>query len=630
MRRGTAVVGVIAVIAALLLAPIASAGHGGGSIAVTLTAPTSGQTITGSTTFSVSITSTYPIAHVDYVVDGHVVGTATSAPWSYTWSSSAVPDGTHQVYARAYDTRRRNAASSTVVVSTRNSAPDTTITSHPDSSTFSTDATFSFTSNESNVHFQCSLDGGAAAACTSPTSYTGLAAGGHTFTVAAVDQYGIVDPSPANFSWTIQASQSLVPNGDFEGTLQGWGGLNANLSLANDGTSGPGAAVVAWNGSSTSYSIVSAWNARPVSAATLGDTYVTSAYVRSNTPGKTVCLTVREWQNTWTWIGSSSRCITTTSSWQEVGPLYFSPTLANDGLDVAVGQKGATAGDSFELDGVRMQELTPVPQAQPSDPAILAAGDIAGCYVNSDEQTAALVQSMPWATVLPLGDNAYPDGGQAAYNCYDQTWGRFKNRTHPTVGNHDYDTPNASVYYGYFGAAAGDPSKGYYSYDLGTWHVIVLNSNCSKIGGCWSYSPEETWLREDLKAHPAECTLAVMHHPVWTSVQITNDGPLTALWKDLANAHVDLLLNGHAHVYERFAPMDANGNPSATGTREITVGTGGADTMSFGSTLLPTSQAHAAGVFGVLEVILHPGSYEWDFIPVLGQTFTDSGTTSCH
>jgi hypothetical protein len=618
----------VVVVALTAATPEASAAHGGPSVQIT--APATGSTVHGDVALSVSVSSTSSITRVDYAVDGRTVGSSTRSPWTYTWRSSTVKDGKHTITATATDSRRKQASSS-IAVTTQNAAPDTTLTSTPAASTFSTDASFAFTSDTQGATFRCSLDGATPAACTSPAAYSGLAVGGHTFSVAAVDGYGTADPTPATYSWTIQAPQSLVANGDFEGTLQGWGSSTAKLSLANDGTSGPGAAVVTWNGTSGSYSLVSASSARPVPTGVLGDTYVSWAYVRSDTPGKTVCLTVREWQNTWTWIGSSSQCVTTTSSWQEVGPLYYSQTLAGDGLDLSINQKDApSAGDSFEVDGVRMQHLTPVAQAQPSDPTIVAAGDVAGCWTNSDEQTAALVQSMPWATVQLLGDNAYPDGGRQPYACYDQTWGRFKSRTHPAVGNHDYDTPGASVYYDYFGAAAGDPSKGYYSYDLGTWHVIVLNSNCSQIGGCWSWTAEETWLRADLKAHPSQCTLAVMHHPVYTSVKINNDGPYTALWKDLVNAHVDLLLNGHSHVYERFTTMDASGNYSPTGTREITVGTGGAELMEFQPTFLPTSEVHAQGVYGVLEVVLHPGSYDWKFVPVLGETFTDSGSSPCH
>lgn len=626
MRRGTLVGTLLG--AALVVVPAASAGRGP---SVTLTAPTAGSTVHGAVTMTVSVSSSNPIARVDYLVDGRVVGSATSSPWSFAWNSATVADGSHSVAATAYDKRRGKGTSRSVTVTTHNAPPKTTITSGPSGSTFSTDASFQFASDQPGATFQCSLDGAAATACTSPTSYSGLLPGSHTFSVAATDTYGTVDPTPAVSSWTIQAGESLVANGDFEGTLQGWGTSTATLSLADDGNSGPGAAVVTWNGSSSTYSMVSASSARPVPTGVLGDTYVATAYVRSDTPGKTVCLTIREWQDTWAWINSSSDCVTTTSAWQPVGPLYYSQTLANDGLDLSLNQKGApAAGDGFEVDGVRLQHLTPAAQTQPGDPAIVAAGDVAGCWVNSDEQTAALVQSMPWATVQLLGDNAYPDGSRQPYNCYAQTWGRFKDRTHPAAGNHDYDTPGASVYFDYFGAAAGDPAKGYYSYDLGTWHVIVLNSNCSQIGGCWTGTPEETWLRADLKAHPAQCTLAVMHHPVFTSVQINNDGPYTYLWADLANAHVDLVLNGHSHVYERFAPMDARGDANASGTREITVGTGGAELMQFPSTFLPTSEVHAQGEFGVLEVVLHPGSYDWSFVPVLGETFTDSGASACH
>ena len=160
------------------------------------------------------------------------------------------------------------------------------------------------------------------------------------------------------------------------------------------------------------------------------------------------------------------------------------------------------------------------PQRQPRErdsQTLLAAGDIASCGSNGDEQTANLLDDQA-GTVITLGDNAYDSGSTSEYaNCYDPTWGRAKARTHPAPGNHEYNTAGATGYYGYFGAAAGDPETGYYSYDLGSWHLIALNSNCSAIGGCGAGSPQEQWLRADLAAHPTDCTLAYWHHPRFSS-----------------------------------------------------------------------------------------------------------------
>jgi hypothetical protein len=636
MNRGQIWAVWMVVAAALVVVPASGARtQASNNPSVSLTAPAAGSTLRGTVTLAAKATpGRYSISRVDYYVDSRLVGSDSSSPYTVQWNSSSVSDGAHRLTAVAYDSHKGSAQSPPQTNTIHNAPPTTAITDSPPTPTFETSASFEFTSDTADATFQCSIDLGPQAPCTSPASYTDLAVGKHTFRVAAVDQYGAVDPSPASATWEIQAAQSLVANGNFEGTTQGWGSGTATLSVVHDGVvGGTGAAKVVWKGTGTSYAMTSAWGKWPVTSATLGHTYVTDAWLRSDTPGKTVCVTIREWADNFaTWVGTSSSCVVTTTSWQQVPTLYFSQTSAGDGLDLSINQKDApAAGDGFEVDGVALHELAPATQTQPADPVILSAGDVAGCWVNSDEQTAAIVQSMPWATVQLLGDNAYPDGGVEPYKCYDKTWGRFKDRTHPAVGNHDYDTPGASEYYGYFGAAAGNPSQGYYSYDLGTWHVIVLNSNCTKLsGGCFQGSQEERWLQSDLRSHQQKCTLAVYHHPTWTSVQgIGDEGSTKGLWTDLVNYRVDLVLNGHAHVYERFGPMDSQGRPNSNGTREITVGTGGAELTTFG-TILPASEVRAEGEYGVLQLVLHNGSYDWSFIPVVGESFTDSGSTACH
>jgi hypothetical protein len=622
--------GVAVVLVFLVVVPAAASRGNPHRVSVALDAPAADATLRGPVTLSARPSAgRHPVSRVDFLVDNRLVGTARSAPWSLSWNSASVADGSHRVSAVAYDTHRDSAAASQTNT-TSNAAPETRLSSGPANPTFDTVASFSFTSDTQGATFRCSLDGAAATACSSPASYSGLDTGAHTFSVAAVDGSGVADGTPAGWSWSIQPDTNLVANSTFEGTRSGWGSGSAVLTLVNDGTQGPGALRVAWNGTSSLYAVTSAWQKWPVPVATLGHTYVGGAWIRSDAPGRKVCLTIREWKDNFaTWIGSSSSCVTTTSAWQQVPTLYFAQTFAGDGLDISINQQTAPgAGDSFEVDGVTLRELPPAAQPQASDPTLLAVGDVAGCWRNSDEQTANIVRSMPWAQVQLLGDNAYPNGTAADYRCYDNTWGAFKDRTHPAPGNHDYDTPDASVYYSYFGAAAGDPAKGWYSYDVGTWHVIVLNSNCTKIGGCWRYSPQELWLRNDLRTHRTMCTLAVMHHPPYTSVDIDDDGPLDALWADLANEHADLVLAGHAHAYERFAPMDASGHADPNGTREITVGTGGAELMTFG-TILPTSEVRAEGEYGVLGLVLHAGSYDWSFVPVLGEGPVDAGSASC-
>jgi acid phosphatase type 7 len=266
----------------------------------------------------------------------------------------------------------------------------------------------------------------------------------------------------------------------------------------------------------------------------------------------------------------------------------------------------------------------------PSSPVLVGAGKIASCSSSGDAATARLLDSIP-GTVFTAGDNAYPDGTTAQYNnCYNPTWGRHKARTMPTPGQHDYDTPGASGYFGYFGAAAGDPTKGYYSYNLGEWHIIALNSQCGQIGGCGATSPMVSWLKQDLAANPNTCTLAYFHHPLFSSGAHGNQTKVRPIWDALYAANADVVVNARDHDYERFAPQDPSGTADASrGIREFVVGTGGAFHAPFG-TIQPNSEVRNADTYGVLKFTLHPSSYDWQFVPVEGQTFSDSGTTSCH
>jgi acid phosphatase type 7 len=266
-----------------------------------------------------------------------------------------------------------------------------------------------------------------------------------------------------------------------------------------------------------------------------------------------------------------------------------------------------------------------------SDPVLVGAGDIASCQSSGDEATANLLDSIS-GTVFTTGDNAYEDGTASEFaQCYDSSWGRHKARTKPTVGNHEYHTPGASGYYNYFGSAAGDPNKGYYSYDLGGWHIISLNSMCENVGGCGATSPMVTWLKADLAANPKACTAAYFHHPLFNSgSEHGNDPKMRPSWDALYVAGAEVVLNGHEHVYERFAPQTPGGAADASqGIREFVVGTGGKSHFPFG-TIQPNSQVRNDDTNGVLKLTLHSGSYEWEFVPEAGKTFTDSGTDQCH
>ncbi|MBW4487187.1 MAG: metallophosphoesterase [Trichocoleus desertorum ATA4-8-CV12] len=277
-------------------------------------------------------------------------------------------------------------------------------------------------------------------------------------------------------------------------------------------------------------------------------------------------------------------------------------------------------------------------------PAIAAAGDIA-CDPNSPnfnqgrgtatacrmQATAQLLLNEDLAAVLPLGDLQYEVGSAEGFQkSYDPSWGKLKSITRPVVGNHEYATPGAAAYYRYFGAAAGDPQQGYYSYDLGQWHIIALNSNCSQVGGCHRGSPQERWLKADLAAHPRKCTLAYWHHPRFSSGHHGNDPNTQAFWQTLYAAGVDVALAGHDHHYERFAPQTPQGKLDPDrGIRQFVVGTGGKNHYELDE-IQPNSQVQNADTYGVLKLTLHPTSYDWRFISVAGKSFADSGSNPCH
>jgi hypothetical protein len=265
-----------------------------------------------------------------------------------------------------------------------------------------------------------------------------------------------------------------------------------------------------------------------------------------------------------------------------------------------------------------------------SDPVLVGAGDIASCGNNNDEATAQLLDGIA-GTVFTTGDNAYDSGTAAEFaNCYDPTWGRHKARTRPSAGNHDYNTPGAAGYFGYFGEAAGDPAKGYYDYALGAWHVIVLDSNCADVGGCGLSSPQGQWLQSVLAASTAACTVAYWHEPRFSSGDVHgSDSTYQPFWQALYDAGADLVLAGHDHVYERFAPQTPTGLADASfGIRQFTIGTGGRSLYGF-TAPAPNSEFRYNANFGVLRLDLHASGYEWQMIRV-GNMVVDSGSGSCH
>lgn len=267
---------------------------------------------------------------------------------------------------------------------------------------------------------------------------------------------------------------------------------------------------------------------------------------------------------------------------------------------------------------------------EPAAVTVLAAGDIARCSDEGDERTAELIDGEPAATVLALGDLAYNDGTAEEFEeCYDPTWGRFASRTYPVPGNHEYRTDDAAPYFDYFGDRAGEPGKGWYSFGLGEWHVVALNSNCDEVG-CDAGSEQERWLRADLEASASRCTLAFWHAPRFSS-EAKHGGTRSVedLWQVLLDHDVELLLSGHAHLYERTAPLDAEGAvDESAGVRQFVVGTGGGNFYELGERI-PGSEAAIVGENGVLRLSLEADRYEWAFVPVAEGGPEDSDSDEC-
>jgi hypothetical protein len=266
---------------------------------------------------------------------------------------------------------------------------------------------------------------------------------------------------------------------------------------------------------------------------------------------------------------------------------------------------------------------------QSSPPVLVGAGDIADCTnIGGAQATAALLDSIP-GTVFTLGDNGYPDGSDFNFShCYDITWGRHRYRTLPTIGNHEYNLPDGMDYYNYYGPSAGTPMHAWYSYNIGTWHIIVLDSNCNQID-CGAGSAEYTWLQNDLAANTQACTMAMWHHPLFVSAAVGIKTWSQPWWQLLYNAKADLNLVAHVHVYERFASQNPSGQADPNGIVELVVGTGGESHGGF-DTILANSLVRNGDAFGVLKLTLQANGYTFQFIPQAGSSFSDSGSATCH
>jgi len=301
------------------------------------------------------------------------------------------------------------------------------------------------------------------------------------------------------------------------------------------------------------------------------------------------------------------------------------PTPTSAGNPTATRTPTQTPTSAGNPTATRTPTRTPTPAATATGSAgnavLVGAGDISTCSNNNDEATAKLLDGIA-GTVFNAGDNAYDSGTITEYtNCYDPTWGRHKSRTKSVPGNHEYQTSGASGYFQYF-----NNPPAYYAYNLGAWRIYALDSEIDTSAG----GAQGTWLQSDLAANPKACVLAYWHKPRWSSgTTHGSDSGMQAIWQILYNAGVDVVINGHEHNYERFAQMNATGATVSQGLREFVVGTGGVGHYSFGSALA-SSEVRNASTFGVLKMTLHSGSYDWQFIPIAGSTFTDSGSANCH
>lgn len=302
------------------------------------------------------------------------------------------------------------------------------------------------------------------------------------------------------------------------------------------------------------------------------------------------------------------------------------PVLALCVLSGALACSGGSTTPTSPSEAPPSAMAVPLPAA--SAPAVLVgAGDIAHCGPDlaTAESTASLLDTID-GTVFTAGDNSQDSGTDREYReCFEPTWGRHKARMRPSPGNHDYGTAGAAPYFAYFGALAGAPGGGYYSYEVGGWHVIALNSNIPMGAG----SPQAAWLRHDLESSQSRCTVAYWHHPLVSSGTNGGTEAVRDAWSVLYEYGTEIVLNGHDHLFERFAPQDAAGRSDpARGIRQFTVGTGGYPLYEV-KRLQPNSEV-LGRAHGVLKLTLHADSYEWRFIPVPGSSFSDSGAGVCH
>lgn len=562
---------------------------------------------------------------------------ACSSPLSY----SNLPVGTHTFSVRARDAAGNSDATAatrtwTIDTSAPTTPPETTIASGPAGTTRTNEPTFTLSSDRAGASFECSLDGKPFATCTSPyTAY--VETGGHRLDVRAVDAGG-ADATPASRSWW---SDGLLQNGNFESAsagwtrqnfvVAGWKGYNANLSQVAGGVRGAGAGKVALS-TGTSYSIYS--SPKPVNSSVAGASYTVTGLARSDTPGRTVCLRVREFANGVAGAGAQS-CLVATTAWEGFAPVAFTASAEGNEIEVYVYQStSATAGDSFEVDGITLADgaADPVLPAAGPDPVLIGVSDIASCWSSGDETVARIVD-VTAGTIGIAGDTEQNYGTAEEFaGCYDPAWGRHKWRTKPAVGDHEYRTyTDAYPYFDYFGESAGPRFKGFYSYELGSWHIVVLRSqNCLEAGGCGPGSEQYEWLKADLAANAKTCTAAYFHHPRWSVGSLHgNQEYVQPFWDLLYQYSTEFVYGGNDHTYQRWAPQNPQGELDPDGIRQFIVGEGGTQHYGLVSKLPANVEVANTGSFGVTAFTLRNGAYDWRFIGQPGKAFSDMGSAAC-
>jgi hypothetical protein len=589
------------------------------------------------------------VDRVEFLADGRVVGVDGTAPYVAGLDTTALADGEVIVAARAVDGAGAAATSAGSVVTIKNAvepppppppdltAPDTSVTGGPADVHRSGIARFTFAATEDGAIFECSLDGAAYAACRSGEALH-VANGRHTLLVRAVDLAGNLDATPVRRDWWADAT---LQTGLFEASARGWpvqgiptpgwAGYQSAITILPGGVSGSKARVAVLPGRNF-YSLDT--SPHPVSSTTAGKRYTATGFVRSDTPGRQVCLQVRERDGAAT-VASVRTCVAATGGWQPFPEAALVAASGGHQIEVDVFQlTNAVDGDGVEVAGLALDDGGPLTATAPAtpagDPVMLALADVASCWSSGDEATARLLDTLG-GTIALAGDTEQNRGSADEYaGCYEPTWGRHLSRTRPAVGDHEYNTSGAVPYWDYFGSAAGPRGEGWYSYDLGEWHVVVLNSNCDSVGGCGPGSPQYAWLEADLAAHAKDCTAAYFHFPLFSAGAIHGGkAQVRPFWDVLHRYSAEFVFGGNDHTYQRFAPQTPDGVlDHERGIRQFVVGTGGTEHYPLGPPLANTEVQHT-GTFGALRFTLRPGAYDWRFVPQSGKSFTDSGTKAC-